>query len=205
MRLVLLLLIVVACDAGQTKPGSTKQPVKPTSPACATDADLKAKQAEVDADDKRSYEAAVAAQKMYVVILRRTEETLGDGLREDLLTFDATVQPITRDDGTFLAGVTYWSQNGNAGPDPDFVLDGKQHVFAVERIRTAAGEAITRCGCQPFSCGSPCPACGDTRRVLYGPLPKGVTFKGTVKIEYAGRAMSTPYANGACPPEPCPP
>jgi hypothetical protein len=203
MRRATLLFLVVACDAGRSGSALTKQ--VGSLPACATTAEVTAKQRAIDADDKRSYEAAVAAQKLSVLALPRIEEVIGDGLRQDQLSHQNKLEPIKRADSTFVEGITYWSQNGNPGEDPDFVVDANQRVFAVERIRTAAADVITRCGCQPFNCGSPCPACGDTRRVLYGPLPRGTSFSGTVKIDYPGRALTTPYANGACPPEPCPP
>jgi len=206
MRLGVVLVILAACDAGQKPaPIEKRHEIVPPKKQCASAAEVAEKQRAIDATDRTSYEAALAAQGLTALALPRVEEIVGDGLREGDLTYEPKLTSVGRKAGIFLEGVTYWSQNGNKSDEPEFVVDAKHHVYAVVRQRTAPAEQLVQCGCQHIECGSPCPACGQTVRILYGPLSSGARFHGKVTVEYAGAALGKPFEAGRCPPEPCPP
>jgi hypothetical protein len=164
-----------------------------------------AKQLALDEVDRVSYKAALAKRGLEPIWLQGTEEVVADGLRQHELVHRPQLTTVTRPRGVFIVGVTYWSLNGIPGPEPEFVVDSQRRVFAVDRKRTAVAETVVRCGCQEHTCGSPCSACGDTRRILYGPLAPDSTFAGKQTIEYSGASLDSTYERGACPPEPCPP
>lgn len=210
MRLGVVLVILAACDAGQKPaPPIAKREHEIRIPekkkVCASPGEVVEKQRAINAADRASFEAALAAQGLTALALPRVEERIGDGLRQGDLTYEPQLTAVSRKGGIYIEGITYWSQNGNPGEDPAFVVDAKHHVFAVDRQRTALAEQLVRCGCQPFECGSPCPACGQTIRILYGPLSGGSRFHGKVTIQYEGAALGTPFEAGTCPPQPCPP
>jgi hypothetical protein len=210
MRFAVVAMIFwgLACDSGQAKqPGrDDKSSVDELVPKrCLALEPFLAKQAATDEVDRVSYEAALAKRGLAPLWLQGTEEVVGDGLRAQALVHQPELTVVSRPRGTYVVGVTYWSSNGLPWPEPEFVVDELRRVFALERKRTAIATTIARCGCEPFKCGSPCSACGDTRRVLYGPIPPDATFAGKLPLEYAGASLSITFETGVCPPEPCPP
>ena len=209
VRFGVLLLIGVpaACEHSATvRPHDDAGPaVRLPIPTCTSHDGVEEKQRAIDAADRQAFLAAVAGKHVELVALPRVEEEIGQGLREDAIFGKPATPTVKRKDGTFVVGDAYWSQNGRTSADLEFVIDAQRRVFVVAPKRDGAVETIMKCGCSAFTCGAPCAACGNTLRVLYGPLPPGARFARTMEIGYRASTLAIQFADGQCPPEPCPP
>jgi hypothetical protein len=208
MRFAVVAMLGLACDAGQAKlPAREGKPsVDELAPKRCLEMDpFFTKKWATDEVDRVSYEAALAKHGLAPQWLQGTEEVLGDGLHAKELVHQPELRLVTRPRGLYIVGVTYWSLTGMPGSEPELVIDAYHRVFAIDRKRTAVAETIVRCGCEPFKCRPSCTTCGDTRRILYGPLSPDSTFAGKLPLEYSGAALDITFETGACPPEPCPP
>ncbi len=110
----------------------------------------------------------------------------------------------------FVLGERYWTGSASVPAPASFLLDPVQRiVYRVGgRMPQDDGRSVEvhLCGCSPRPCryGSGCPACGATVHRLYGPLPEGVRFGGTIHPRYAAPLLRVHYVEGLCPNR-CPP
>jgi hypothetical protein len=106
--------------------------------------------------------------------------------------------------GRWIAGPSYWTGAAGAPAELELVTDASGDLYLLERIVTGADVTrIAVCQCQPFRCGSGCPACHSTVQVYYGPLPDNVSFKGKISVSYRAKAVTLDYAGQCranCPP-----
>ncbi len=196
MRWLAGILVVTACGSA---------PPRASSPDAARKAETAAQ------FNVASFSSRLAELKLEPVAIPSTRDMLGEGMVMANLGDPDARQPrpaghvFEQNGQTFVAGPTVWSGDATQPPAWEFVRDAQGDIYRIERRpRIVETQTVREPGCQHPVFGSPCPACGSTDQVLYGPLPAGAQFKGSIEVAYDEKVVQTVWAEGMCndPPPP---
>lgn len=196
---VLLALVMVPSPAGAKRKKKRKDCI------AVTDKKVTNAQASAAVATAAAFEAALKKQGLERAAIKRHQLTKHEGLYDDSgsrrarhTVGEAFVGEVAGVKGTYIAGPTYWTGGPHVPPEVELVTDGKGSVYRLERdISKTTTTSFKVCECQPYDCGSGCPACHDTVEIVYGPLPDGTKFKGPIKVSYEAQAVAIEYS-GAC-------
>ncbi len=100
---------------------------------------------------------------------------------------------ITNDQGTFLVGPTYSTTDELPPEGLDVVSDPDRKLYVIQRVPQIIPDPYRACECVWKPC--PKPGVAEIHRVLYGPLPKDVTFAGSKSIAYSEHRLQPNYVD----------
>jgi hypothetical protein len=216
------LLVLAACSSSSQPPQTIPRVVK-TAPADATpiafrsecvpktDPSIATVSRQARDASEASFKAQLAREHLHVLPLGAHSVQIAEGMSsahgaQEGTTVRKTIEGVR---GVFVAAETSWTGGASRSMPWEFVQDDRGHVYRLIRQARPAVTRGTLCACAPpeercRSYGSPCPACGSTDQIMYGPLPAGAHYKGELVLVYPTNEIALGYDSSGltCPPAP---
>ena len=156
--------------------------------------------------NETAFATRLRAMQLEPIALGTRNHEIGEGAVLDRSTGGYPKSPpypegvvVTRDQQPFVAGPASWSGSANQPAPWEFVRDSTGKIFRVRRDpRVVETRQVRVDECEPQRSGSPCPACGTTDQVLYGPLTDATAYGGEVVVSYDAHHVEVIFERGVC-------